>query len=1695
MRLISRPSIRRFFAIFFLLLTIESIVQPGISYALTTGPHQPEYISYEAPGSPDIVNLNTGDFTFSLPLLEVPGPEGSFSLPLTYNAGVGLDQEASWVGLGWTMNAGAITRTINEFPDDANGEANSVMVQDLIGTRGWEANLIFAGKFGWNNQIGHYGNLSLLSIINASWTEDYRSVGVIGFNVTSDGFRTDPLQFTMAMVTILSLGTASPVMQGIQTASSMVGAALIAHSLIRSAIGNPTAGYWQYKKRELNLGVYKKYRIWLDKTRLENMYGTLFLGNAPTEVYTNNSGNVSLALKNSGTSETLYRYKRSSTNANQGSASDINYQPDTNEEMKEFYEINNPVLIAADNFSVKAPGISGSIAPYRLDIGTVSMPREMTSNHDRLAPVRYLDDQVYKVPFKYDGQVSNSYFHHVGGETAVTTPTPYFGIATLLTDQGEQNKLMTYDLNDVIFKNERIKSSLPVTKKIPAANAIEWLSNEEIRNSITYASKYMDFLSGGASFSTTSDRYIFRTNSTLGKQSVFSYPATFASSIPISTNDIGKFTVNTSVDLYVSLYDDEINRDNGTTNGYQVFTNLNVDAVNSSSIQINNSQLAPYYGKIADIEIKLNNVPAPQSPSVIGGFCITGADGSTYHFALPSYDYDQLTEVREVANPSTRRSVIKRSAPFANTWLLTGITGADFVDRNSNGMIDDADWGYWVRFNYGRSTNDYKWRLPYGNAVFKKLPGDTHETYTEGKKQLYYLNSIETRSSVALFLKSNRLDSKSADGLQVPLRLDEILLLDKTKYKKLITPTSQGGFAVPDYSASINFILNNLSLSSAAYDYAKLNCIRRVKFSYTYDLTPGTINSSGGGKLTLTRVSVLGRSDLAVVPDYKFEYGYNPSYNANYWDAWGAYNPLGTTSSFSHASTDDNLHASAWSLTKVTTPLGSEINVSYEKDSYSTISGEKIIGDGLSFDNSGLRKYKSMLPLTKLYIDNNGFFKVGDAVRIIGGTAAYYCGTSGRIPKTFNGDFTVTSVGSETVEINGNQINKQYIDLGVDYMGIGNCGLVNSTDYIQFESQFGGVSRIIPIKKGGDLRVSSIVMRNEFGVESKIKYLFENGVISMIPGYGGASLQTPVGYPQTPVMYGTVKVLTGKLTDNNDYHTMMEYAFETPKFSQYTLTRDKKVDNALISSYLSPTNGTTYVDRLNVYENKFVDKTSKIGRLNSMSTYDKNSGTSSYTTITYNDADEPILNDGVNNYQGIYSSGALMFDRVNGPGVWGKTHKINRTTLIQYPNVVTKVVNSKDGLTNESTNLGWDFLTGGVLQKLDKTNGGLYVKTVMKPAYTAYPELDSKAKNPSNKNMLTQFAAVYTYRSNEAGAQLGLLSARITTYKKDWDNYRKYNAATYSYYDGVEGDDVWRVYDSWDYISNYAARQNEGSLSFSPGNEFNFTNGAVNNGWILTGRNERYDHFGKPLATKDINGLYKAIKMGYDNRAPIAQASNANYSEIAFSSAEDQIAGTPFFGGEVGIGSGTVLFKSKGQTTQTHTGDAVVSLSSGYSFIYKPQVSDITLNRSYRASVWANSTDGRIYYKLNGGAEQLSAAPTIERKAGDWYQLNVPIPLGTTLSSLEVGVKTVGATVLFDDFRFQPADAAMSCFVNNPLDFEYTSAGQPTYQYVLDNENLFTQMEYNERGELVKTYRETFKYGVKLVNENKSNYRRFHTNQ
>lgn len=86
------------------------------------GPTQPEMQAFQSVNGNNMVDLFSGDFSYNIPLLDV----GGYPVNIAYKSGVGMDDDASWVGLGWNINPGSITRNMRGLPDDFNGGADTV---------------------------------------------------------------------------------------------------------------------------------------------------------------------------------------------------------------------------------------------------------------------------------------------------------------------------------------------------------------------------------------------------------------------------------------------------------------------------------------------------------------------------------------------------------------------------------------------------------------------------------------------------------------------------------------------------------------------------------------------------------------------------------------------------------------------------------------------------------------------------------------------------------------------------------------------------------------------------------------------------------------------------------------------------------------------------------------------------------------------------------------------------------------------------------------------------------------------------------------------------------------------------------------------------------------------------------------------------------------------------------------------------------------------------------------------------------------------------------------------------------------------------------------------------------------------------------------------------------------------------------
>ena len=1585
MRFLRNRFVSKFLAVLFLLLIVESTMHATVSFALTTpGPHQPEYMSYEDAGSPDMVNLVTGDFTFNLPLLEVPGPEGNFSIPLTYNAGIGPEQEASWVGLGFNINVGAITRQINQYPDDASGMFQKVAVQSP-GVRGWTASIGNLINFGWNTNKGYNGTTSFgtFGLVNYSFDNTGGN-----FEITPGKFDAEALAGSLLsgikQVGPAQFKTALPVPSLKQAAWSAAFNALLPNRFSLGNVGGSSgaAGYYPSSQRTESgfLNLYTNYWTWLDNSRTESMYGVLSLQSAINNSTQDNQIKSSVNGAAPQGNGVFFNGKHPRgdlyPNLDVGTTTDVNYYMPAGLEYK---KVSSPALLAVDNYMVNAPEVSGSIKPLRLDVGSVSSVRNMYPDQKRYNVLRYLD---YKVPFVYSNAVSNSYLYPTTNKEISNFGLQFTGSF----DTG------TFGLNDSNFGIQRVEPSVQLSgNKIAQSNHIEYLSNRDIHNtSNSFTNGFMDYFTGAAR---------------------------------------------------------------------QTFRN-------------------PYI-----FEQSLDGWPLP-SPS-IGGFSITSGSGVTYHFALPTFDFLNSTGITSVSNSAVTSS-ISRDGGVAGTWVLTGITGPDFVDVNSNGSIDETDWGYWVKFNYGIISNTtYGWTSSLGSGPGVIDPTGAVYSSSSGLRQSCYLNSIETRSHVAVFIKDGRMDGRGYNNA-IPLSLNEIALLTREDYKKLTTV-----YGLPSDSGTINSWWNINSFyptggNTSAGDFVFSQALRRIKFIQSYDLCPGTPNSiaANQSKLTLTRLKIIGRNGTSVTPDYKFEYGLdqsfitnywnNPAYNVNKWDGWGMYNSSGTADYRGHKTSPSDTDGTAWSLNRITTPLGSTIEVNYERDTYSSISGADIT-EFVNYNNPASSSgYYGPSSMSELAVPDPSKFSVGDVVNIIG-HVEYACYQTGPYTlKDYSGDYTITYVGANS------------ISLGTNFRGITNC---NTGQPVYFNYDNGSIKRKIKAKKGGNIRVSSIqvkdgTMRYKTSYQYNLSDGRSSGVVAREPEFEQIStfdFDKIPNYPYTPVMYSQVAVLTGKLDTDQDFHTRTVYEFETPNLSMI----EENVDKIQFDGLAPGTTTTLLSVKRNIYNH-----TAKLGSLKKVTVYDKYGAIAKLTSLNYT---EELVNSQGRSNQGLYSSSTLMHDRIFEPPaqgfIGGITLKMTRTSEVKFPYVL-KSINTQlpDGFSTSSTNSVWDFISGQVIEKLDKSPSGIGTKTVIKPAYYQYPSMGSKVIDINNKNMLMQESALYNYKTDVSGNSIGLVGASAQTWKNIWGNYRYLFGA--SYIDQQEGPNVWRKSQKYVYTGNYANLRADGSLNFATSNEFSFASGAANTGWQKTGEVTRYDHYSAALEGKDLNNIFSSSKKDIGGKQVYANSSNATYHEFAYSGAEDwDASGTgTYLGGEVAKADGTKVTKTS-TGTETHTGQFAVAVlnTNGKSFKYYRSVSQnspLVNNRVYRVSAWTNSPAGAIYYNLNNSGEQ-TVLPLIEKKVGNWYQINAEIPVGT-FSSLEVGVKSTSGTVSFDDFRFQPRDGSLTANVYDPVTGAVT--------FVLDNQNMFTQYEYNDRGQLVKTYSESFLYGVKLVSESKVNYKGFNTN-
>lgn len=892
----------KYVAAFTALAIINEVLFPTVALALTSGPSSPEFSSFEPVATTSMVNEFSGDFTYNIPVLNIPGANGGeYALSLSYHSGENVESEASWVGYGWTLNPGSITRNKRGFADDIDGGNVTYfnkMPANWTGTIGFNAGNIEAFSFDAPIQLNgsiRYNNYRGFGYSVGAGISVARGMVSLGFSV-SDGEMTFSPKLNVGK--ILKNCTTKKNSDDENTSNEKKTAKEIAVES-RKKYKDNKANKNDNDKNKLNFGAVKG--------KASNYSTSIYAGTNFPSVFKSYSGkSVNLTLSGEltptplplGAELGLYGSYTRQKNEESGTKTYYGYMFSNNayndaDGIMDYYTENDHAFTDrelytgvpfsnADQYSLSGEGLSGGFRIQQSNIGHFR-PNEVTSS-----------TTIVQLGL----EIQTGFNLGAGGDIGVG------------------------------WQNLKVKNDWP-----------------DVGNSDEY-----NFSGAG------SENQFFRFTNDLGGNVDYSWntgaeKATLhrKSSIP-GAKSYSPEIQNPNKYLTSHFGHEYVNRSGRSSYiGYSTFSEVNetVGAVHYRAYDKRNA--------VTSI--------AHKTESQIREFAITKEDGNQYVYGIPVNGANEVSVQYGMngCNPAiehhkyayTDCSDFKMKVGeenndiYATAYLLTQITTPDYLDRNNNGP-DDFDFGGYVVFNYtqlygGSNVDDwYKWRMPYNGLSFNDNQlsnlSDNTGSVSSGYKEIYYLESIETKTHVARFITEGRDDGKDANHNESTARGDNNAEGTKTlkRLKRIELYAKNGGTET---------------------------LVQTVNFDYDYSLCPGTSNSDApnGGKLTLKKIWFEYNGVVkAKTSPYIFDYTYptvtypspynsfdhygdglneTPGYNPNCTDRWGSYEANGEERNDSLNPWVDQtppatFDPAAWQLKCITLPSGGQIHVQYEQDEY-----------------------------------------------------------------------------------------------------------------------------------------------------------------------------------------------------------------------------------------------------------------------------------------------------------------------------------------------------------------------------------------------------------------------------------------------------------------------------------------------------------------------------------------------------------------------------------------------------------------------------------------------------------------------------------------------------------------------------------------------------------------------------------------
>lgn len=891
----------------------------NVNSSLPGGPDQPEVQSFSPVGTDNMVDPFTGDFSYNIPLMDVDG----YPINMAYSAGVTMDQEASWVGLGWNLNPGVINRHLRGLPDDFSGDQ---VVKEFNMKKNWTVGVNVGASIetiaiealglsaslgiNYNNYNGFGAEIMVAPSFSISGNSGANMGASLGISANSQSGATVSPNLSLSQSTKQKDGTSTS--KGINIGTSVNS---------RSGLGNLTMGYTrgvssqQNKKskpkettsRGVGQSASSSFNVGMTThtpkiTMPLNSYsfsGRFKLG--PDVVGFDGTVDIggyfsSQWLKEKIKAESAYGYM----NLQYGQGNSL-AMLDYNRENDGSYTKLTPALpvpsLTYDIYSVSGHGVSGSYRAYRADIGHVFDPK-MANN-----------------------SVSNSVGGEVGAGATFKAGVDFSGTNT---------SSKTNPWND---HTNAAASNMRFT-----ATELQFREANEL--SIETDPAHFDKIGGG-------EAVRFRNAGSKGLQNVL---------------ENGQSSALPTVSNYRKAGADKRNQVLYTLTNAELNQGMGIEAIHPQAFGNGNAAVGHH----------------------IGQFTTLTTEGARYVYGIAAYSHFQENVSFAVGAPGgldpdcqTGRVVYGDSdaslgnskgvdnhynsemlPAFAHSYLLTSVLDADYVDADNIKGPSKGDLGGFLRFEY-KKINDFKWRNPaldheaFFDEGMNADKGDDKATFIYGKKELWYVKKIYSKNKVAVFYTSSRSDGKSVNGRHggVPTGAPGEIAMQQLDSIKL--------YALPDYeNDSVNAIP-----------------IKAVHFEYDYSLCQGyelnNNSATAGGKLTLKKVFfTYENSQKARHNAYEFMYANNPNYDMKSVDRWGNYMPKPLAcqdeiidtdlrpSDFPYVGFDNtqaNIWAGAWALSTINLPSGGKIEIDYEADDYAYVQHKrahqmfKIIGvDGQS---------------------------------------------------------------------------------------------------------------------------------------------------------------------------------------------------------------------------------------------------------------------------------------------------------------------------------------------------------------------------------------------------------------------------------------------------------------------------------------------------------------------------------------------------------------------------------------------------------------------------------------------------------------------------------------------------------------------------------------------------------------------------